>query len=175
MEESSYSFISGSFLVLIWFLVIFFLIFLLISYIKVFQKAGYSGWCAIIPVYGTIVYLRIAKMSGWYIILLFLSGIAVRRFNEMAIEDIMLAKASMGLFILWISAILIQIVLNLIMNINFARSFGKSDGFGVGIAFLPIVFIPILAFGNSEYMDGSSGNERYNYNSDEKIEIDDIF
>ena len=175
MEESSYSFISGSFLALILFLVVFLLILLLISYIKVFQKAGYSGWCAVIPVYSTIIYLRIAKMSGWYIILLFLSAVAARIFNDMAIEDIILAKASMGLFILWISAILIQIILNLIMNVNFARSFGKSDGFGVGIAFLPIVFIPILAFDNSEYMDGSSENKGYNYNLDEKIEIDDIF
>ena len=36
--------------------------------------------------------------------------------------------------------------------IKTAKSFGKSGGFGVGLLFLPIIFYPILAFGNSEYI-----------------------
>lgn len=32
------------------------------------------------------------------------------------------------------------------------KSFGKSEGFTVGIIFLSFIFIPILAFGNSQYI-----------------------
>lgn len=32
-----------------------------------------------------------------------------------------------------------------------AHKFGKSTGFGIGIVFLPFVFLPILGFGDAEY------------------------
>ena len=46
--------------------------------------------------------------------------------------------------------------LNLFVLIRFgldlARAFGRSVGFGIGVLLLPLVFIPILAFGSSEYV-----------------------
>lgn len=33
-----------------------------------------------------------------------------------------------------------------------SKSFGKSEGFTVGIILLGIVFLPVLAFGNSKYI-----------------------
>ena len=42
----------------------------------------------------------------------------------------------------------------MIMIINaLAKNFGKSEGFTVGIIFLPYVFFPILAFGDARYID----------------------
>lgn len=35
-----------------------------------------------------------------------------------------------------------------------AKRFGKGEGFTVGLILLPIVFIPILAFGDAKYNDG---------------------
>lgn len=46
--------------------------------------------------------------------------------------------------------------------IDLARSFHKSAGFGVGLAFLAPVFMCILGFGDGVYLDGSaavSGND----------------
>lgn len=40
--------------------------------------------------------------------------------------------------------------------IEIAHKFGKSTGFGVGMVFLNIIFIPMLAFGKSEYKGGVS-------------------
>jgi len=42
----------------------------------------------------------------------------------------------------------------IIMIINgMVKSFGKSEGFTVGVIFLPYVFFPILAFGDAKYID----------------------
>ena len=37
------------------------------------------------------------------------------------------------------------------MAIELAKVFGKSAGFGIVIAFLGIIFLPILAFGDATY------------------------
>ena len=42
--------------------------------------------------------------------------------------------------------------------IEIAHKFGKSTGFGVGMVFLSIVFIPMLAFGKDEYKGGNAIN-----------------
>jgi len=39
------------------------------------------------------------------------------------------------------------------------KSFGKSVGFTFGVIFLPFIFIPILGFGDSEYI-GPAGESR---------------
>jgi hypothetical protein len=36
---------------------------------KIFEKAGQAGWKAIIPIYSSIIQLRIIGMSGWYVLL----------------------------------------------------------------------------------------------------------
>ncbi len=54
----------------------------------------------------------------------------------------------------WILALFIPIVnigLAILVSIGVARSFGKSAAFAAGLLFLPIVFYPILAFGDAKY------------------------
>lgn len=46
---------------------------------------------------------------------------------------------------------LVNIVMAFIINIELAQRFGKSAGFGVGMTFLPFIFIPILGFGDAKY------------------------
>jgi len=36
-----------------------------------------------------------------------------------------------------------------------AKAFGKTSGFGIGMLFLPIIFIPMLGFGDAEYQGGN--------------------
>jgi hypothetical protein len=45
---------------------------LIISMWKIFTKAGEPGWAAIIPVYNTIVFLKIAGKPIWWVILFFI-------------------------------------------------------------------------------------------------------
>jgi len=53
-------------------------------------------------------------------------------------------------------------VIGVIININLAQVFGKSTGFGIGLIFLPIIFIPILAFGNAKYLGPIAGQPQTN-------------
>lgn len=56
----------------------------------------------------------------------------------------------------WILLFLIpgvNIVIGIIMIFNIANAFGKGIGFGFGMLFLPIIFYPILAFGDAEYTE----------------------
>ncbi len=61
--------------------------------------------------------------------------------------------------ILWfILAILpfVSIVGWIMISIKIAENFGKSTGFGVGMALLPFVFFPILGLGEAKYQ-GTAG------------------
>lgn len=46
----------------------------------------------------------------------------------------------------------VNVVMQIIMYVKLAKAFGKSGGFAVGLIFLPYVFIPILGFGDAEYI-----------------------
>lgn len=37
---------------------------------RLFERAGEPGWASLVPIYGQLVLLRIAGMSGWWIVLL---------------------------------------------------------------------------------------------------------
>ena len=51
---------------------------------------------------------------------------------------------------------LVNIVVAIIMCIDLAKSFGKDALYGIGIAFLAFIFIPILAFGSATYQGPSA-------------------
>ncbi|MEO3407137.1 DUF5684 domain-containing protein [Mucilaginibacter sp. CAU 1740] len=62
---------------------------------------------------------------------------------------------------MWWLAILLLVpcanIIFVIWMINLlSKSFGKSEGFTVGIIFLPFIFLPILAFGSATYLGPSA-------------------
>ena len=48
--------------------------------------------------------------------------------------------------------------------IELAHKFGESTGFGVGMSFLPYIFIPILALGKATYQGSMENNNSVNMN-----------
>ncbi len=46
----------------------------------------------------------------------------------------------------------VNFIIAILLCISLAKSFGKEAGFGIGLAFLGIIFLPILAFGDSKYV-----------------------
>jgi hypothetical protein len=58
--------IGGVLLILI---VLAFALFMLVSYWKVFVKAGQPGWGIFIPIYNIYLVLKIAGKPGWWLIL----------------------------------------------------------------------------------------------------------
>lgn len=47
---------------------------------------------------------------------------------------------------------LVNLVVAIWVAIDLAKRFGKGVGFGLGIAFLGFICVPILGFGNSRYL-----------------------
>jgi hypothetical protein len=45
---------------------------------------------------------------------------------------------------------IVNIIVWFILSIDLAKRFGRGTGFGIGIALLPVIFIPILGFGDDE-------------------------
>jgi hypothetical protein len=60
----------------------------------------------------------------------------------------------------WVILMLIPFVnfiIAIILCIDLAKSFGNGVGFGLGLAFLGIIFFPILGFGSSQYQGPAAG------------------
>lgn len=70
MPEDAFDSILASFpgLYLFFFII---LIFAIVSYWKIFNKAGQHGWASLIPVYRNYLLFKIAFGSGWLSLLLF--------------------------------------------------------------------------------------------------------
>ena len=55
----------------------------------------------------------------------------------------------------WIILLLIpfvNIIVVILLFMSFAKAFGKSEAFGIGLALLGFIFFPILAFGDAQYI-----------------------
>ena len=50
------------------------------------------------------------------------------------------------------------LIFGLLTGIGVAQSFGKSSGFGVGLALLGFIFYPILGFGSAQYISPGGGS-----------------
>jgi hypothetical protein len=44
-----------------------------------------------------------------------------------------------------------NIIAPVMVNLEVAKKFGLSPGFGIGMSFLPLIFMPILAFGPAKF------------------------
>ena len=108
-------------------------LFFVIVWWGIFSKAGRPGWAVLIPLYNFYVYTQIVQRPKWWM-LLYLT------------------------ILIPVAGPVMVFLLSLLDSLRLAKAFGKSAGFGVGIALLNIIFLPILAFGNALY-DGTSLNK----------------
>ena len=108
-------------------------VFLIIADCKMFKKAGESWWKALIPFYSTWVEAKIAGLAWWWC-------------------PIMVGVASLATFKnLSTVAGIITLIISFNFYYNISKKFGKSNGFAVLCTFLPVIGIPILAFGSAKY------------------------
>jgi hypothetical protein len=82
------------------------LVLLVASLWRIFSKAGWPGWAAIIPIYNVYVLLKVAGRPGWWVILYFIPLVNLIISIIVAID---LAKAygkggAFGFFGLWLFA-----------------------------------------------------------------------
>ncbi len=90
-----------------------------------FKKAGEPGWAILVPIYNLYVMLKIADKPTWWLWLCFIPLFGL----------------------LW------AIVMSILISVGIAQNFGKGAGYAIGLIFLPVVFVPILAFGSAKYLE----------------------
>ena len=113
---------------------------LLILYIvaswKLFKKCGREGWEGIIPIYRHYVLIQITGIKWWAIFIILVGYLSIN-------------TAGLGFIIS-----LLVLFTKFCINYNLSKKMGKDPiGYGIGLTLLRIVFLPILAFGSSEYKD----------------------
>ena len=101
---------------------------LIVAQWRIFEKAGQPGWACIIPIYGTLVLLRIIGKPWWWLLMMIIPFVNI-------------------IYAIW--------AVNLL-----SKSFGKSEGYTVGMIFLPFIFYPMLGFGSAEYQGAQSSEAR---------------
>ena len=121
-------------------------IFMIIATCKLFTKAGEKWWKAIIPVYSSWIQTKIVGLAWWW----FPIFLGLTAFMGKG-EDV-------NFVISWA-----LIITSFNYNYNLAKKFGKSNGFAVLNTILPIIGLPILAFGSAKY------------NKDAKVDENGIF
>ena len=131
----SYNTAGGAAALIIWFIVMiaFWVGVSWLMYWKVFEKAGKEPWKALIPIYQFYVIILIVGRPVWWF------WIIVGCYIGMLIPILN--------FIAWIPLF----VMVLLIALDMARCFGKSNGFGIGLWLLSIIFYPILGFGDAQY------------------------
>lgn len=119
---------------------------------RLFQKASREPWKSLLPVYNVVVLFRIAEQPTWHAVVAFaapvLAGVV-----PVVVSDLVVAMIiSCGLLAvagaLWQTSCL-----------GLAERFDRSLSFALGLAVLPAVFFPILAFGAARYRMRSTGTD----------------
>ena len=134
-------------------------LFLAICWWKVFEKAGIKGWKAIIPFYGDYTKFKLGNKSFLYIPYLILDIIesavsfiysALWTLNLIDVNNQLDLGVDLGTLnaLRWVMMIAL-LVIDLFIGMKIADIFRKSKWFGVGLGIIPLVFVPVLAFGKS--------------------------
>ncbi len=148
---------------------------------KTFVKAGESGWKALIPVYNNYIMLRIGGHSGWWVLTFLLplipwliailsatanaqtttnmagtTSLPVGQMNVtpdqiLGIGGVVAAVIITMIMLAVMAFFQLLVLVSVVMTYDLARSFGKGMAFTWGLLVLPVVFWPILGFGEAEY------------------------
>jgi len=70
------------------------------------------------------------------------------------------------IWILWMLIPCVNIVFAVWATNLFAKSFGKTEGYTIGMLLLPFIFYPMLAFGNNPYLGPSAAEAKNGFGPD---------
>jgi peptide/nickel transport system ATP-binding protein len=116
-----------------------------VSYWRIFQKANKYGWYTLVPFYNGVVWFDIVQFPRWLVIVPILSGLTLPVLFSGA--DLS-GGVQVSLWLLLLSSAVLYVAHSWFL----AVALGHGVVFAVGLIALPVVFVPILAFGDSRYI-----------------------
>jgi hypothetical protein len=97
---------------------------------RIYEKAGEDGWAVLVPVYNSWVFARMGNKPGWL-------GLVMLACWFARVGGVPKVQAG---------AALAHFAIYTVICFGIARAFGRGVFFGLGLTFLPFIFVPILAF-----------------------------
>lgn len=132
-------------------IVIAILVIIVISNWKILTKANEEGWKALIPFYNKWTLCEVVGLSPYWVIELLVVQ-ALYLFIDQVLEGSFIVTS-----LSWLVSIN-SLYFNVVYSLSLAKSFGKDKSFGILTVFFPVITLPMLAFGKSEYV-GKNGEK----------------
>lgn len=112
----------------VWIVIVLVSVFIIVCQWKIFSKAGQAGWKALVPFYSGWVFNQIifGPQFGWLMFAYFVGVIPI-------------------------VGSLAMLAWTVYTYVKLANAYGKSGGFGAFMVFFPVIGLPMLAFGSSQY------------------------
>jgi hypothetical protein len=129
---------------------------LLVSMWNIYVKMGVPGWKCLVPYYNMWVLIdRLGKPRSWFWVYLTVSMVYCVIYMRWMIAAQGLAPMSpitAAIVIpLMLASSCVMMVYGVLINHALSKAFGYDAGYTVGLILLPIIFFPILAFGDSRF------------------------
>lgn len=136
-------------------------ILMVIVFWKLYKKAGYPGWKCLLPVYNIYNQFNIAWKPGrfflflfWFVMFFVSISATLTCINSYGLvtatalqQDVIFGTAAFS-----VVCILAMILMSIRLLIHLATAFGRKKRFAWGLAFFPILFFLVLAFGKTRYI-----------------------
>lgn len=100
---------------------------------KVFEKAGKPGWAAIVPIYNFYILLQIAEKPTWWLAVLLLSFIPI-------------------------VGPIASLVVSVLVGLEVAKRFGKSEVFGALLCGILGIGYAIIGFDSSKFKGNTASS-----------------
>lgn len=145
--------ILAVFLIAVLIVVLVMLVFGCIGVWKTLEKAGKPGWGALIPYYNSYLLCEVSGVNPFWVLAVVIIGAL-----GIVIPGVLSVIHFFGIITFGLKTILsivsfgASVYFSVILGISVARSFGKSDAFGVGLILLPFVFYFILGISKDKYL-----------------------
>lgn len=132
-------------------IVIAILVIIVISNWKILTKANEEGWKALIPFYNKWTLCEVVGLSPYWVIELLVVQALYLFINQVLEGSLIVTSLS------WLVR-LNSLYFDVVYSLSLAKSFGKDKSFGILTVFFPVITLPMLAFGKSEYV-GKNGEK----------------
>ena len=116
----------------------------------VYKKAGESWWKCLIPFYGQYIFYKIVWDPLWFWVSL-----------GLGLVSCMASSMIGGVTVLSVVCAVIMafyVALEIMTNIKFAKSFGRSGAFAIGLILFNPIFLLIIAFSKNQYVGPGGQN-----------------